>query len=111
MKQHDQKLRGYDRIITWQDCTKSVLMRSKFKNMSKKVNYFKNIMAMFYPGMYNDLGRKKNPANNRMNYLSSGAGFLPSTASTRHYTNHEHPERHAVMIQRTQRLSHPKNKT
>ena len=57
-------------------------MRSKFKNMPKKVNYVKNIMAMFYPGMYNDLGRKKNPANNRMNYLSSGAGFLPSTASS-----------------------------
>ena len=84
MKQHYQKLRGYDRIITCQykKCTKSVLMRSKFKNMPKKVNYVKNIMAMFYPGMYNDLGRKKNPANNRMNYLSSGAGFLPSTASS-----------------------------
>ena len=84
MKQHDQKLRGYYRIITWQDkkCTKSVLMRSKLKNIPKKVNYVKNIMAMFYPGMYNDLGRKKKPANNGMNYLSSDAGFLPSTASS-----------------------------
>ena len=122
MKQHDQKLRGYYRIITWQDkkCTKSVLMRSKFKNIPKKVNYVKNIMAMFYPGMYNDLGRKKKSCKQwdelpiKWCGISSINSIIPTVfrrtcPSTRHYTNHEHPQRHAVMIQRTQRLSHPKN--
>ena len=85
---------GWNNIIkNWEDMTGSSHASTKnvqnqfwwgpnLKICPKRSTMSRTSWQCFTLGCTTTWDVKKNPANNRMNYLSSGAGFLPSTASS-----------------------------